>query len=66
MELRPTEVVAISGPASLRLENDKGAGLIVVGSRGRSSVKATILGSVSHQVSLHGTCPVVVVPDGST
>ena len=63
---RITKVISMSGPASLLLETAKGADLIVVGSRGLSAAKAAILGSVSHQVTLHATCPVVVVPEGST
>ena len=56
----------MSGPASLLLETAKGADLIVVGSRGLSAAKAAVLGSVSHQVTLHATCPVVVIPEEST
>ena len=65
-EDRITKLMSLSGPASLLLETAKGADLIVVGSRGLSAAKAAILGSVSHQVSLHATCPVVVVPEEPT
>ena len=65
-EDRVTEVCAMSGPSSLLLESAKGADLVVVGSRGLSAAKAAVLGSVSHQVTLHATCPVVVIPEGST
>jgi nucleotide-binding universal stress UspA family protein len=37
------------------------ATLLVVGSHGRSGLKAAILGSVSRHVTAHSTCPVVVV-----
>ena len=60
---RITTLLSSSGPASLLLETAKGADLIVVGSRGLSGAGAAILGSVSHQVTLHATCPVVVVPE---
>jgi len=54
---------ALAGAAPLLLETAKGADLIVVGSRGLSAAKAALLGSVSHQVTLHATCPVVVIPE---
>ncbi|WP_236833206.1 universal stress protein [Blastococcus sp. KM273128] len=38
-----------------------GAGLLVVGSRGRGAVRSTVLGSVALQCSVHARCPVVVV-----
>ena len=60
---RVSTVIALSGPSSLLLETAKGADLIVVGSRGLSAAKAAVLGSVSHQVTLHATCPVVVIPE---
>ena len=65
-EDRISSFTSVSGPASLILEAAKGADLIVVGTRGRSAAKAALLGSVSHQVTLHATCPVVVVPEEST
>ena len=63
---RVSTVISLSGPSSLLLETAKGADLIVVGSRGLSPAKAAVLGSVSHQVTLHATCPVVVIPEEST
>ena len=38
-----------------------GADLVVVGSHGRSGLRAALLGSVSRHVVDHATCPVVVV-----
>ena len=35
---------------------------VVLGSRGRSGLKAAILGSVSTQVATHAPCPCVIVP----
>ena len=40
------------------------ARLLVVGSRGRGPVRALFLGSVSHGVLHHATCPTAVVPAG--
>ena len=37
------------------------ADLVVVGSHGRSGLKAALLGSVSRHVASHAACPVVVV-----
>jgi nucleotide-binding universal stress UspA family protein len=37
------------------------ADLVVVGSHGRSGIRAALLGSVSRHVVDHATCPVVVV-----
>ncbi len=44
------------------LEASCGAAVTVVGSRGHSPLAATVLGSVSEQVSHHALSPVVVVP----
>jgi nucleotide-binding universal stress UspA family protein len=38
-----------------------GAELIVVGSHGRTGLRAALLGSVSRHVASHAACPVVVV-----
>ena len=48
-----TEIVGLAG----RL----GAGLIVVGSRGRGPLKRALMGSVSDSVVRHAHCPVLVV-----
>ena len=40
------------------------AGVVVVGSRGRSSVKAAILGSVSNSITANSRLPVLVVRAG--
>ena len=41
------------------------AELLVVGSRGRGSLRAAVLGSVSRELTAQASCPVVVVPSGS-
>jgi nucleotide-binding universal stress UspA family protein len=51
-------------PASviLDLADKEKAGLIVVGRRGRGEVAELLLGSVSHEISLHSKRPVLLVP----
>jgi nucleotide-binding universal stress UspA family protein len=45
----------------IRLAEEVGAGLVVVGSRGFGLVRRTLLGSVSSSVARHAHCPVLVV-----
>ncbi len=45
----------------LRLAEDLGAGLIVIGSRGLGAVSRALMGSVSESVVRHAHCPVFVV-----
>ncbi|MEE1727563.1 universal stress protein, partial [Streptomyces sp. BE282] len=42
-----SKIVVIGNPAQALLDRAKGASLLVVGARGRSGLKATLLGSVS-------------------
>ncbi len=59
------ERLSISGePAEelARAAADRKAALLVVGSRGRGSVRAALLGSVSAEVTRRAGCPVVIVP----
>ena len=49
------------GPASILLEQAAGAELLVVGSRGRGAAKRLMLGSVSHDLAHHASCPLVIV-----
>jgi len=45
----------------VRLAEEIGAGLIVMGSRGRAGVRRALMGSVSDSVVRHAHCPVLVV-----
>lgn len=47
-------------PATVILDAAAHARLVVVGSRGRTGLARTLLGSVSHDVVLNATCPVMV------
>ncbi len=45
----------------VRVAEDIGAGLIVMGSRGLGGIRRALMGSVSDSVIRHASCPVVVV-----
>lgn len=45
----------------VHLAEDLGAGLIVMGSRGRAGIRRALMGSVSDSVVRHAHCPVLVV-----
>jgi len=57
------QLTAEGKPANeiLRCAQEIGADLIVMGSRGRSNLGRIVLGSVSHRVSNHARCPVLIV-----
>ncbi|WP_313544349.1 universal stress protein [Leifsonia aquatica] len=58
--IRP--VLVRRNPAAALIEQARDAALLVVGTRGRGTVAAAVLGSVSHDVLLNLPCPVIVTP----
>ena len=57
--------LALEGDAAaaiVRHATNIGAGLIVMGTHGRTGWRRALLGSVAEQVLRHASCPVVVVP----
>jgi nucleotide-binding universal stress UspA family protein len=60
----PVETQLIEGPpaqAILRVAQEDGYGMIVMGSRGRGQVAGMLLGSVSNAVAQRAQCPVLIV-----
>jgi nucleotide-binding universal stress UspA family protein len=57
------EVVAVGKPSReiLRAAAEIGADLIVMGVHGRGALERAMLGSTTHQVIRHATCPVLTV-----
>jgi nucleotide-binding universal stress UspA family protein len=53
--------LARGDPAQALINASRGAALVVVGSRGRGHIVATVLGSVSQTVLHHAHCPIAVV-----
>jgi nucleotide-binding universal stress UspA family protein len=58
----PVHVTVVPGdPAEALVLRAAGAGLLVVGSRGRGAVRSALLGSVALHCAAHTPCPVAVV-----
>jgi nucleotide-binding universal stress UspA family protein len=48
--------------AIMETADSDGAELVVIGSRGRGSLRSAVLGSVSRELAARARCPVVIVP----
>jgi len=59
VEIRP--LLVKDNPAQALLDAAKGAGLLVVGSRGHGGFAEALLGSVGQHCVHHADCPVVVI-----
>ena len=56
------DVEAIAGPPGpVLVEASEGADLLVLGHRGRGSLRSALLGSVGLHCVLHATCPVTII-----
>jgi len=57
------QTAAIAGhPATVLLEEAKGAKLLVVGTRGHGALKGLMMGSVSQALAHHCPAPLLIVP----
>ncbi|GII81676.1 universal stress protein [Sphaerisporangium rufum] len=63
-DVKVTERAIAGHPVEVLLGASGGAELLVAGSRGRGAGTGLLLGSVSHALLHHATCPVVIVPTG--
>ena len=64
----PVDIQVEEGSPSevlVRMAQELRPDFVVVGNRGRGSVRQMFLGSVSHALTLHAPCPVVVVPQAA-
>ncbi len=61
LDIRQELVEGPEAESILKVAQNNGADLIVMGTRGLGAVKGLFLGSVSREVIRHSTCPVMVV-----
>lgn len=64
-DLEVLEVLALAHPRDVLLQLSETAAMVVVGSRGRGSVRSLLLGSVSVALVRQARCPVVVIRPGN-
>lgn len=64
-EVTALERVEPDDPRDLLLTTAKDAAMLVIGSRGRSPMRSTLLGSIGMTVVRHAPCPVVVLRPGN-
>ncbi|MCM4084852.1 universal stress protein [Paractinoplanes hotanensis] len=59
-QVHVTTHAVIEHPAAMLTDESRTAGLLVVGTHGRGSLRGLLLGSVSQHLLRHSSCPVVV------
>ncbi len=59
------ETVMEGGAAEVLIAESEGAGMLIVGSRGRGAVAGLLLGSVSAACAQHASCPVLIMHDAT-
>jgi nucleotide-binding universal stress UspA family protein len=59
--VRVTTKARPGSPVPVLCRAARGADLLVVGSRGQGGLTELLLGSVSHQVASHASCPVAII-----
>jgi nucleotide-binding universal stress UspA family protein len=64
VEVEPVVVPQRPADALIRLADERGARMIVVGASGEGPIAAAILGSVPYKLLHRSTVPVLVVPGG--
>jgi len=60
-QIETHQVLGEAGQAVTEIAKEKGADLIVVGSKGHSDISGFLLGSVSHKICHLANCPCLVV-----
>lgn len=58
-----TTATLLGWPAAALVEESKGAGILVLGSRGHGGLTGLVLGSVATEVAAEAHCPVAIVRD---
>jgi nucleotide-binding universal stress UspA family protein len=63
LNCKVTELISHGDPANqiISIAEERGANLIIIGSRGLSGWKRMFVGSISDKVASHASCPVLIV-----
>lgn len=61
IEVEKIVKVGVPGRAIVRIAEDEGADLIIMGNSGKGSISSFVMGSVSHYTVQHSKCPVLIV-----